>query len=390
MGDADGGYQNSEGLTQQPGQPTAAASQVAEEEIDFKYGAKNLLQLMGPVTLCMILVVSNLLLVSSFGANQGVYLPYTPFHEEGEISGGTKFGQALLNTIIVVCVFTVITLLVVVLYKYECYCIMYGYMFLASVMILAFLGIVYVAQVVREANGWVDVITISVLIYNTSFLGLLSIYWKSPLLTQQVALLFSCVMTTSIFLEYLPVWTAWTLLAGMAAYDLVAVLCPYGPLRMLVNISSERDQGIFDSLVYSSTIILSASDEANAARPIARRTESMSTQGTHSTEDSCNNPEQAQEEEEERGAKLGLGDFIFYSILVGRATIDSNGDWNIILGCVLSILIGLALTLLLLSIFKHALPALPISITLGLLFYFSSLHAITPFTSELAASQAFI
>ncbi|OWM63822.1 hypothetical protein CDL15_Pgr006084 [Punica granatum] len=60
--------------------------------------------------------------------------------------------------------------------------------------------------------------------------------------------------------------------------------------------------------------------------------------------------------------KLGLGDFIFYSVLVGRAAMY---DFMTVYACYLAIVARLGVTLMLLTFYQNAFPALPISILLG-------------------------
>jgi presenilin 1 len=64
--------------------------------------------------------------------------------------------------------------------------------------------------------------------------------------------------------------------------------------------------------------------------------------------------------------RLGLGDFIFYSVLVAKA---AQYSFMTFAACMLVILAGLGGTLILLSVYGHALPALPISIFMGVVCY---------------------
>lgn len=411
-----------------------------EEELTLKYGAHHVIKLFTPVTLCMAVVVATISSIN-FYTEKGQYLVYTPFHEQTE-DAGTLVWQALANAGIMLCVIAVMTGLLVVAYKYRCTKIIHGWLFMSSLMLLFLFSFLYLSEVLKAYNLPMDYITLAVVIWNFGMVGMIAIYWKAPLLIQQAYLIFISALMALIFIKYLPNWTTWAVLAVISLWDLFAVLAPCGPLKILVETAQERNEQIFPSLIYSSGMIYTivgtadreggmvASNETNGvAKPTTTEAPTRPTRSTRSrpsSQDAADGfsnewvdqtgdrsaerqrrvaqadpmPEQRQQrpmhmeqeveedDDDDKGVKLGLGDFIFYSILVGKAS--SYGDWNTTLACFVAILIGLCCTLVFLALFKRALPALPISITFGLIFYFLTKEIVTPFCDVLAVNQVYI
>ena len=89
---------------------------------------------------------------------------------------------------------------------------------------------------------------------------------------------------------------------------------------------------------------------------------------------------------DDRTIKLGLGDFVFYSILCARAALVS---FTTFIAVFIVVLFGLAITLILLAVYRTALPALPISILLGLCFFFATDAAVVPFVTNFGFQIAY-
>lgn len=335
-------------------------------------------------------------------------------------------------------------------------------------------------SVIRHFSIPVDSITCFVLFLNFTVVGVLSLFSDGsaiPILLRQGYMVLLGIFVAFWFTK-LPEWTTWSVLVALALYDLVAVLAPGGPLKLLVELASSRDDEL-PALIYearptvsrntpppglgllvamvsdsqggsvelqavpnlnhnvieaahyemgsdsegeTSPLVPNLRDHRDQDRDRSRSTGSGSGSSSSSAYSRVMDASVAsssfagrnrqseivdhdvdeempalaemldlENEREEmmrstdsrdsflttsRGIKLGLGDFVFYSVLVGRAAMY---DLMTVYACYLAIISGLGCTLILLAVCRHALPALPISIALGTMFYFLTRLLMEPF-----------
>eukprot|EP00249_Psilotum_nudum_P015729 c25492_g1_i1 orf=756-2318(+) len=501
-----------------------------------------------PVSICMMLVVVLVRCLPNDSSNSMMNsIAILVFNENSSDSDWHKFLGAVLNSLVFVGVVTLVTFLLVLLFYFRCTKFLRIYMGIAAFIVFVYMGGGVSVLLIQELAIPFDAITYAIVLYNFAIVGVFSVFFcKMPILFTQGYLIIIG-MLVAFWFTMLPEWTTWALLVAMALYDIVAVLTPGGPLKILVELAITRDEEI-PALVYEARPVIpeysilhetdssqiaqlsqshlpasrievtpgqqkrwksssgssslrkwlnsvlfkdtdycaipTAAEEHQGGLPLPARDSqriysgdgskhprhTMAEQGsvvgqvaigstssvsdeiesavifqigsaitvsegesqiietpqsgdssedheqvplinkfasqTHNVastrggtelvsieaESHVSLPRSVDEMDEGMGLgasgaiKLGLGDFIFYSVLVGRAAMY---DLMAVYACYLAIIAGLGATLLLLTLYRHALPALPISVSLGVLFYFLTRLLMESFMVQCSTHLAF-
>ncbi|KAI4340148.1 hypothetical protein MLD38_025013 [Melastoma candidum] len=382
---------------------------------------EEIVRIVCPVSICMFLVVIlvSLLNSSSDPTINVSSIATIAYDETDSDSSWDKFVGALLNSLVFVAVVTVVTFVLVLLFYLRCTRFLRYYMGFSAFVVLGLLGGEVSVFLIEKFSIPIDCVTFAIVLFNFAIVGVLAVFASRMAIFVTQAYLVIIGMLVAYWFTMLPEWTTWVLLVAMALYDLAAVLLPVGPLRLLVELAISRDEEI-PALVYEARPVnyqdsggivqrrvwrdqqrgsnpgtdensvnrsnsREHSDSGNEVYPSLPATEDFSARVQVADESEISAPlinsRPSMEMHSQRNAaqsenlalegiglgssgaiKLGLGDFIFYSVLVGRAAMY---DTMTVYACYLAIIAGLGITLMLLALYQKALPALPVSILLG-------------------------
>lgn len=287
------------------------------------------------------------------------------------------------------------------------------YFYLPSLVTFTMLCPVVYRRVLESLNpnDSLDLITFSIIMWNFTALGMISIFQKclkAPFLVEQFFLVHNAAILAVIVVWMLPGFSDYILLVAIVIWDLFAVLAPCGPLKMIINMA--QDEGIQDmpGLIYATGREQMQSDhlidkhkqtamkQSETAKNVTKHADQGESQTIRSpiieTSQILTKKTVDSMDEFENNINMGLGDFVVYGILVASSLKSSSAkrDYYALIGVILSILFGIILTFSLLATTKKAVPALPISITIGLLILPISSKFVPQLADSFAAEQYFV
>ncbi|KAL3986430.1 Presenilin family protein [Acanthocheilonema viteae] len=271
--------------------------------------------------------------------------------------------------------------------------------------------------------------TFTVISYGT--VGILVFFTKkTPLYMHQFYVICNCSLVSVFYLRMFPTHTAWFVLVCIIIWDAFAVLAPVGPLRRINEKAHEYSDQVLRFLMFTAedrnnephegTTVNKCIVESKQQKPKASREKSSITKLDPEAEEECIQRRKApcskndveaeivgkisanfgtdekQKNDETNftvydalndgsSVRLGMGDFVFYSLLVGKAAATRSG--MCVAGSVIGILVGLVITLTILSSDDETTPALPVSISIALILHFGIQLFVEPFYHQIIIAQ---
>lgn len=335
---------------------------------------------------------------------------YTGNSKDGKSSStGQEVTASVINALIIVGFITFFTFVLVLCYRYKCTKFITGYMIFALSTLFGLMGMLIFLTALDRWDLPCDTPTFFLVIYNFAIVGILSTFYPIQILpatlSQFYTLSIAIIMAWN--LSGMSDWAVYVLLIFLAIYDLLSVCLTYGPLNLLVQEMKKDDdeggKGQLSGLLYTAKLdddddvaevheIRLAPNESLMTSPASDiELPQRSSSDDNNSESAMIHHQHQQEEEEEyhqhSEIKLGLGDFIFYSLLVSKAAQFSIVSF---FTTFLVIIMGLGLTMIFLTVMQKPLPALPFSILLGVVFYLLSRFFVQDFLLYISSQGLYI
>ncbi|CAF3385130.1 unnamed protein product [Rotaria socialis] len=378
----------------------ASSSQPSEKStFDIDYWSRSFLALVYPVSFTVI--ISACLAIFLYD----LYTQSNVFEDAGLILSAKGPNAASISKItwesfkialIIIIIIAIATCVLVIFVYYGCMKFLYVYLFITVIGVFSLLNISIISMIIAQANIAIDWLTVIFFVYNILTIAIISMFWLSPNIIKQIITIYQCIIMILYVLQIAPEWIAWALLPLLALWDMIAVLLPFGPLYLLISLFQKRKLQVPSTMIYT-TGLWFQNQNRNENNLIKNKQFLLPKQWSSVnflflSNNTCNylykqkqnsnrivntnarSEKQISKKRPTRKSMLGLGDFIFYSILLAKTVFTSECNLFAIIIVYLCIIMGMLLTTIILIISHRPLPALPISLLIGLAIFFYYNH----------------
>ncbi|KAJ3064768.1 Presenilin-1, partial [Quaeritorhiza haematococci] len=232
-----------------------------ERREELRFYTRNIYSIIKPVMICIFLSIFWVKLTRPapdyYEVNAAI--PTVSYDVGGVFAGegGGGLTSSLVGALLILAQIIVATIIILCLVKYGCVKILNGIFFVMVLGIFGLFGYILGTSLFTVLNVPVDYVTFFFCLWNLCVVGVIQIFWKGPrILNKAYLVVMSSLMAFA--LTSLPDLTTWILLGLLVIWDLVAVLCPFGPLRILVETSKQQSHDL-QAILYAVMIWMMAS-----------------------------------------------------------------------------------------------------------------------------------